>query len=55
MSYYLHRYPSLWTRSYFAESVGYISEKTVVHYIETQKNAPFHLPAKARRIPGRDS
>lgn len=52
---YLHRYPSLWTRSYFAESVGHISEKTVVHYIETQNNAPFHLPAKARRIPGCDS
>ena len=34
---YLRRYPSLWTRSYFVETVGHISEKTVVHYIENQK------------------
>lgn len=34
---YLRRYPSLWTQSYFAETVGHISEKTVVHYIEHQK------------------
>jgi len=26
----LRKYPSLWTRSYFVESVGNISEKTVV-------------------------
>ena len=34
---YLRRYPSMWTRSYFVETVGHISEKTVVHYIENQK------------------
>lgn len=34
---YLRRYPSLWTRSYFVETVGHISEKTVVNYIEQQK------------------
>ena len=34
---YLRRYPSLWARSYFVETVGHISEKTVVHYIENQK------------------
>lgn len=25
---YLRKYPSLWTRSYFAESIGHISKKT---------------------------
>lgn len=34
---YLRRYPSLWTRSYFVETVGHISENTVVNYIEHQK------------------
>ena len=34
---YLRRYPSLWTRSYFVETVGHISEKTVVNHIEHQK------------------
>jgi len=29
--------PTLWTRSYFAESVGCISEETVKKYIENQK------------------
>ena len=32
------RLPSLWTRSYFCESVGHISEATVKKYIEEQKN-----------------
>jgi putative transposase len=32
------RLPTLWTRSYFCESVGCISEKTVKRYIENQKN-----------------
>lgn len=32
------RLPSLWTRSYFVESVGHISEETVRKYIESQKN-----------------
>lgn len=31
------RLPTLWTRSYFVETVGYISEKTVEKYIEGQK------------------
>ena len=32
------RLPTLWTRSYFCESVGCISEETVKRYIENQKN-----------------
>ena len=31
------RLPSLWTRSYFCESVGHISEDTIRKYIEGQK------------------
>ena len=30
--------PTLWTRSYYAESVGHISEAVVKKYIEEQKN-----------------
>lgn len=30
--------PTLWTRSYYCESVGHISEETVKKYIENQKN-----------------
>lgn len=30
--------PTLWTRSYYCESVGHISEETVKKYIEDQKN-----------------
>ena len=29
--------PTLWTRSYFVESVGHISESTIKKYIEEQK------------------
>lgn len=32
------RIPTLWTRSYFAESVGIINEETIKKYIENQKN-----------------
>lgn len=32
------RLPSLWTRSYFCESVGHISADTIIQYIENQKN-----------------
>lgn len=32
------RIPSLWTRSYFCESVGHISADTIIRYIENQKN-----------------
>lgn len=32
------RIPTLWTRSYYCESVGHISEKTIKKYIEDQKN-----------------
>lgn len=32
------RLPCVWTRSYFCESVGCISEDTVKRYIENQKN-----------------
>lgn len=42
---YLRRYPSLWTRSYFVETVGHISEKTVVHYIENQKSKALSSPS----------
>jgi putative transposase len=31
------RLPTLWTRSYYCESVGHISEKIVKKYIEEQK------------------
>jgi putative transposase len=30
--------PTLWTRSYYVESVGHISEETISKYIENQKN-----------------
>jgi putative transposase len=30
--------PCLWTRSYYIESVGHISEETIKKYIEDQKN-----------------
>lgn len=29
--------PTLWTRSYYCESIGYISEATIKKYIEEQK------------------
>jgi putative transposase len=32
------RLPSLWTRSYYIESVGHISEATLTQYIADQKN-----------------
>ena len=32
------RLPTLWTRSYYCESIGHISEKTIRKYIEEQKN-----------------
>ena len=32
------RLPTLWTRSYYVESVGHISEQTIQKYIEEQKN-----------------
>jgi len=31
------RLPSLWTRSYYIESVGHISEKTIRKYIQDQE------------------
>ena len=33
------RLPTLWTRSYYAETIGHISEDTIRRYIENQKNA----------------
>jgi len=30
--------PTLWTRSYYCESVGHISEDTIRRYIQDQKN-----------------
>ena len=32
------RLPNLWTRSYYCETLGCISEETVKKYIENQKN-----------------
>lgn len=32
------RLPTLWTRSYYCESVGHISQATIRRYIEDQKN-----------------
>ena len=32
------RLPTLWTRSYYCESVGHISQETVERYIADQKN-----------------
>lgn len=32
------RLPSLWTRSYFCESVGCISADNIIRYIDNQKN-----------------
>lgn len=31
------RIPTLWTRSYYVETIGHISEETVKRYIEDQK------------------
>lgn len=31
------RLPTLWSRSYYAGTVGHVSEKTVKAYIESQK------------------
>lgn len=30
--------PTLWTRSYYVETIGHISEDTIKRYIEDQKN-----------------
>jgi putative transposase len=35
---HLRRLPSLWTRSYYIESIGHISEETIRQYIEDQKD-----------------
>jgi len=32
------RLPTLWTRSYYCESIGHISEETIKKYIQNQKN-----------------
>lgn len=34
-----HRLNTLWTRSYYCETIGCISEETIRKYIENQKNA----------------
>jgi len=33
------RLPALWSRSYFAATVGGVSEETIRHYIESQNGA----------------
>ena len=35
---YLKRYKSLWTHSYYCETISHISENTVKKYIENQNN-----------------
>ena len=35
---YLKKYKSLWVGSYFCETIGFISEKTIIKYINNQKN-----------------
>ena len=34
----ISKLPTLWTRSYYVESIGHISQKTVEKYIQDQKN-----------------
>lgn len=34
---FLKRYKSLWTRSYYCETIGHISENTIKKYIDNQK------------------
>ena len=34
------RLPNLWTRSYYAESIGVINEDTINRYIENQETSP---------------
>ena len=41
--------PSMWTRSYYVESVGHISEETIRRYIEEQKNKWFHTSTNSTR------
>ena len=38
------RLPNLWTRSYYAESVGCINEETIIKYINSQKKSPNSSP-----------
>jgi putative transposase len=33
------RLPSLWSRSYYVETIGHVSEETVKKYIEMQKSS----------------
>jgi len=37
------RIPSLWTRSYYVESIGHISASTIKQYIRDQKNQWRHI------------
>lgn len=37
VAWFKSRLPTLWTRSYYIESVGHISEETIKRYIENQK------------------
>ena len=34
----LKKYKSLWTHSYFCETIGFISESTIKRYIQNQRN-----------------
>lgn len=34
---FLHKWPSLWSRSYFASTAGNVSSETMKRYIEAQK------------------
>ena len=38
---YLKKYKALWTNSYFCESIGFVSEKAIIKYIQNQKHIYF--------------
>ena len=45
------RLPSLWTRSYYVESVGHISEDVIKRYIEDQKQVSTTSRSRSHPLP----
>ena len=45
---WLRNLPCLWSRSYYVESIGHISEETVRRYIEDQKETANRKPNNKR-------
>lgn len=41
---FLKKYKSLWTHSYYCETIGLISEKTIKKYIEMQRSNASKFP-----------